>query len=131
MAACTILVVEDNTEIRDLLLEILEEENLTVSGVRNGADALAFVERESIDLIILDVLLPDVTGLAMIQQIRSRRSTTRILAMSGSPAALKMTQDHGVDAILAKPFDVDELLEFVTGLCPATGKKPQPSPTHA
>jgi two-component system OmpR family response regulator len=129
VSGCIILVVEDDPEIRNLLVEILEEENLTVSGARSGADALAIVELQAIDLIILDLRLPDVSGAPLIRQIRSVRSTTAILALSGSPDELMMAQGQGVDATLAKPFDLDDLLEIVTRLCPAKGKKPRPSPT--
>ncbi|HLZ07234.1 MAG TPA: response regulator [Chloroflexota bacterium] len=131
MPGCIILVVEDDPEIRTVLLEILEEENLTVIGARSGAEALAIVEQEAIDLIILDLVLPDVSGIAMIKEIRSRRSTTAILALSGSPAGLTMAQEQGVDGFLAKPFDLDDLVEVVTRLCPAKGKRRQPSRTTA
>src|SRR5207247_8654292 len=98
MSVCIILVVEDSPEVRDVLIEILEEENLTVSSAPNGADALAMVELQAIDLIILDLVLPDSSGVALIPQIRSRRSTTAILALSASIDALTLAQDQGVDA---------------------------------
>ena len=131
MAGCNILVVEDNPDIRSLLVEILEEENLIVTGVKSGADALEIVEHQVIDLVILDLVLPDASGIALISQIRSRRSKTMILALSGSPNHLTMAQDEGVDGVLAKPFDLDNLLEVVTRLCPAKGKKARPIPTNA
>ena len=131
IANCIILVVEDNAEIRDLLVDILEEENLSVRGVRSGVEALAILERDAIDLIILDLVLPDVSGIALIPQIRTRRSNTTILALSGSPDGLKLAQDQGVDATLAKPFDLEVLLEIVSRLCPARGRQSRSSPANA
>jgi DNA-binding response OmpR family regulator len=123
MAACSILVVEDDQSIREILVTILEEENLTVLAARTGADALATLDREMVDLVVLDLLLPDLEGGIVAKEIRRRHRQPRILAISASPTQLTVAAADGVDAILAKPFDLDELLEVVTQLCPAEPKR--------
>lgn len=122
MPACSILVVEDDTSIREILVMVLKEENLTVTSARNGIDALSIIDSEPIDLVVLDLVLPDVSGPSMVQQIRTTCPNMRILATSASPPALAVAVAHGVDAVLAKPFELDELLAIVTRLCPAEAK---------
>ena len=70
MASASILVVDDETAIADLVEVYLSNEGFTVHKFHNAADALACVEREDLDLAILDVMLPDMDGFTLCQTIR-------------------------------------------------------------
>jgi CheY-like chemotaxis protein len=122
MPACTILVVEDDKAIREVLVLILREENLTVVAARNGLAALAIIDRQPVDLVVLDMILPDASWPSMVDQIRATRPGARILAISASPELLAEATKVGVDAVLDKPFELEALLEVVTRLCPAEAK---------
>ena len=67
-----ILVVDDEREIADLLEVYLKNENYTVYKFYNGTDALKCVEETEIDLVILDIMLPDIDGFRICQKIREK-----------------------------------------------------------
>ena len=111
-AKASILLVEDEENLLEALKLNLELEGYEVSCANNGALALKKVEEEYYDLIILDVMLPEVDGFDVCENIRLNNIDTPILmlsARSGSAdrvAGLK----RGADDYLTKPFNLEELL---------------------
>ncbi len=107
----TILVVDDEPAIRRLLRTSLVGQGYDVIEAEDGSAALAAVEREKPDLVILDLGLPDLGGIAVIRSLR-QRSTLPIIVLSvrdderGKVEAL----DLGADDYVTKPFGVDELV---------------------
>ena len=67
-----ILVVDDEKEIADLVALYLENENYQVFKYYNGMDALRCIEQEDLDLAILDIMLPDISGLTLCRKIREK-----------------------------------------------------------
>lgn len=110
-----ILVVDDEPEVREIVLTILRLAGYRVAGAEDGIDALRVLARESFDGVITDLLMPDKDGVETIRDIRKLYPTLKVVAMSGGghvakESYLKMAQMFGADAVLAKPFTREELL---------------------
>lgn len=105
-----ILVVEDSPAVRLSVVAYLESIGLEIVEAENGRLALDALVQQSFDLVITDVLMPEVDGVELIKAIRANHPGTKVLAMSGGapnfPAGyvLKMTEMFNADAVLYKPF---------------------------
>ncbi len=113
----TILVVDDNLDALDLLDEALTEEGYRVHRASSGPEAVVLLGQHAFDLIILDIMLPDMNGFAILDVIRSSESSARIpvIFQTAYPS-----QEHGrriVDAgetyMLCKPLDIPLFVKVV------------------
>jgi two-component system alkaline phosphatase synthesis response regulator PhoP len=113
-----ILVVEDEDEIRKVIKMNLEFENHEVIAVENGKKALQIIDNQHFDLMILDIMLPEVNGLQICEQVRLQNSKVGIIIVSAKDTSadritgLKL----GADDYLTKPFELEELLLRVNKL---------------
>ena len=113
-----ILLVEDEESIRDAVRLNLELEGYEVVSTGNGRKALEFVQGQHFDLLLLDVMLPDVDGFTITEQVRLSNNDVPILILT----AKDMAQDRvaglkkGADDYLTKPFNLEELLLRVNKL---------------
>lgn len=111
-----VLVVDDDASLRQSVAQVLEEEGYTVDHATDGLAALSQVEQHRPDLILLDVLMPNMNGRQVLEELR-RRSETRsipILVMSAvSGIETNRSMALGASDIVEKPFDLDELLNKV------------------
>ena len=118
----TVLVVEDEPAQSDLVRDILESDGYQVESVADGVAALARIDAGGIDLVILDIGLPDVDGLAVCQSIRTpeRANQPPIIMMSALPDETipRTVTAVGADEYITKPFDLNELLATVARHCP-------------
>jgi len=116
----TILVADDEEEVRDLVRQILEPHFL-VRDARNGKEVLEEIERAPIDLVILDLVMPDVEGIETLQVLRGSWPDLRVLVMSGAfgGSFLQCAKLLGAHAALKKPFSCDSLLHSVNTLLAA------------
>lgn len=107
----TVLVVDDEKALRDFVRRNLEVRGYRVLTAANGLEALAIFERESVDLIILDLMMPHLDGLEMTRRLREV-STVPIIILSalGEERDKVRAFDLGADDYLTKPFGVGELL---------------------
>jgi two-component system response regulator MprA len=114
----TILVVDDERAVRDSLRHALELEGYSVEVAVDGGDALARVARSVPDAIVLDVLMPGVTGLDVARRLRNRGSSVPILMLTARAAVDDRVEglDAGADDYLVKPFALDELLARLRAL---------------
>lgn len=109
-----ILVVDDEKEIADLVAVYLENENYTVLKCYTAKDALEYIEKETIDLAILDVMLPDMNGFEICQHIRSQHNYPVIMLTAKIDATDKITGlTLGADDYITKPFLPLELVARV------------------
>jgi DNA-binding response OmpR family regulator len=107
----TVLVVEDETKIRDLVRIYLEREGLSVVTTASGAEALLLAEQIGPDLIVLDLRLPDVAGEAVAVEVRRRRATPILMLTAKSSEAERIAGlELGADDYLTKPFSPRELV---------------------
>jgi DNA-binding response OmpR family regulator len=110
-----ILVIEDEVRIRGFLANALESEGFQVDGADNGVDGLDRALRGTYDLVVLDLLLPRLDGLAVLRELRLRNPELPVVivsARSDLPTKLRGF-NLGANDFLPKPFSVDELLARV------------------
>lgn len=107
-----VLVVEDDRKISSYLKRALEEQGYAVDTAFTGREALDYAEAAPYDIIILDILLPEMDGLSVCREIRQRDSRTPILMLTARDAIDDRVNglDAGADDYLVKPFALKELL---------------------
>ena len=107
----TILVVDDEPAIRRLLRTSLTSQDYDVAEADSGGEALAAVEREKPDLVILDLGLPDLSGIEVIRRLREHTALPIIvLSVRDDERGKVEALDLGADDYVTKPFGVDELV---------------------
>jgi len=116
-ATRTILIVDDEPDILEMVSLLLESEGYRALEAPGGAEALVVLERERVDLVLLDIMMPEMDGHEVLDRIRTD-------AVGGRPVVVMLTAkndiddiarslDRGADGFVAKPFDLDNLLELV------------------
>jgi len=112
-----ILVVEDEPDIRRLLKAYLENEGFTVDETNNGSRALAMVKEKNYDLVILDIMIPELDGWAVCQKIRKESNIPIIMVTAkGAEPDRIMGLELGADDYLVKPFSPKELIARIKAL---------------
>src|ERR671937_1487972 len=111
-----VLLVDDDAELVELMSKVLESDGrFEVRIASNGFDAGMMVKEYRPDLIVLDVMLPDINGKEVCQRVRADATLedVRILCISGMIEEDKIQdlRDAGADDFLRKPFDIEELIE--------------------
>jgi DNA-binding response OmpR family regulator len=106
------LVVEDDGAILKLVKIVLERENFTIEGVRTAAAAMELLSSVAYDLLIVDLMLPEISGeelLGYLEQTQPR-SLRRVIVTTASPGRMSCEFLQRICRLLAKPFDIDELI---------------------
>jgi DNA-binding response OmpR family regulator len=111
-----ILVVDDHAALRDALCIMLEDDGYRVSVAPDGPTALALAAAERPDLVLTDVEMPGMDGLALRRGLALAGCTAPVIFMSGSVDTRALAVAHGAAAALTKPFSIDDLLALVTRL---------------
>ena len=104
----TILIVEDNTDVHNLLKEVLEKEKYKVLDSYSGTEALMVLEREQVDLILLDLMLPGLNGEDIIKKVKD--IPIIVISAKISPEDKVKALLSGANDYLTKPFSTEELL---------------------
>ena len=113
-----ILVVEDDLLVARSIGAALKESNMYHDIVNNGSDAMYYIDVYSYDLIILDLMLPDVTGYEVLKHCREKNIKTPVLILSGlseAPEKVRSLND-GADDYLTKPFNKTELIARINAI---------------
>ena len=114
----SICLIEDEIKVASFIRKGLEEQGYRVSVSENGSDGKIALAKEKFDLVIMDVMLPDINGIALCKSIRDRDTETPILMLT----ALNQVHDKvsglkaGADDYLVKPFHFSELLARIEAL---------------
>lgn len=113
-----ILVVEDDKNLRKLIVTCLEKSNYTVFETRNGEEALELMDKEYVDLIVTDIMMPEMDGYEMIKLLRDSQYETPILIITAKDDFEDKKQgfDLGADDYMVKPINIDELILRVKSL---------------
>lgn len=113
-----ILLVEDEPDVASFIRQGLEEEGYDIGWVQEGRRALEYVQQKSVDLVLLDIRLPDLSGIEVCERLRLHRPDLPIMMLT----ALDAVEDRvkglraGADDYLPKPFAFDELLARIEAL---------------
>ena len=109
-----ILIVEDEQDIRDLLIFNLQKEGFKVESVDNGDSALSLVRKNNFDLILLDLMLPGIGGFDLTRILKNDKKTSEIpivmLTAKGEEGDIVKGLELGVDDYITKPFSIKVLL---------------------
>ncbi|ADK13541.1 response regulator transcription factor [Clostridium ljungdahlii] len=109
-----ILIVEDDTDINKLLCKILEKNNYNVRGAFSGTEAEMCIEKYDFQLVLLDLMLPGITGEKLIEKIRKVKTMPVIVISAKTAQETKIeVLKLGADDFISKPFDVEEVLARV------------------
>ena len=113
-----ILIVDDDKNIRYVLKEILETNGYVAFSAKNGAEALSLLEKEHIDLAVVDIMMPGIDGYELTREIRDFNQDFPILMISAKqmPEDRKLGFIAGIDDFMSKPVDADEFLLHVKAL---------------
>lgn len=114
-----VLVVDDEPGIRATVLAMLEIEGYAVAEAMNGAEALAAVESDPPDVILLDMRMPVLDGWGFAKELRRRGHRTPIVVMTAARDAARWAREITATAFVAKPFGYDDLLRAVERATPA------------
>jgi len=134
-----ILVIDDEKDIRMVLKQVLELAGYDVELAENGKDGLAKLEGKGADLVITDVIMPGIDGVATVRQIKEAHPDLPVIVISGggnvAPAAydpgaistsafLESAKKAGADRTLTKPFDRHEILGAIKELLSGSAASP-------
>lgn len=106
-----VMVVDDEAGIRSVALRALKDHARSVVLARHGIEALRLAEEHDVDVLVVDLVLPDLPGHAVARRLQAARPDLRVLTISGYPTPLEDTRE-----MLAKPFGPDQLLEALQRL---------------
>jgi len=116
----TVLIVDDEPHIRMLLEESLvdlEDQGITLLSAGNGREALTLIEAHRPRLVLLDVMMPELSGYEVCQQVRANPALARVyilmLTAKGQEADRQRGLEAGADDYATKPFDPDDMLARV------------------
>ena len=110
-----ILIVDDDPGICATLCDILEDEGYGTKGFGEGKKALEFLKKTSFDVVFVDLKLPDMDGVTLLEQIKLINPESAVIMMTGhaSTATAVEALNEGAYAYVVKPFDLDELKTIV------------------
>lgn len=113
-----ILIAEDDQELCQLFLHVLEKNSYGATGVSNGLEALAAMEKDYYDLIICDIMMPYMDGFAFIRRLRESGNQTPVMMITARDAFDDMRQGflYGTDDYMVKPINVNEMVLRVGAL---------------
>jgi two-component system, chemotaxis family, chemotaxis protein CheY len=113
-----ILVVDDDPTILAAVSEALDLEGFPVVTATNGAEALVVLDREQPSLVLLDMRMPVLDGWGFMHAIRERGVDINVVVMTAAADARRWGREIGAQGVLAKPFELDELVGAVRRLRP-------------
>jgi DNA-binding NtrC family response regulator len=111
----TILLVEDDNLVRDMLVQVLERAGHQVTSATNGEEAAELLKQIKPDIMITDIIMPKKSGITLISEVRDRHPQMEIIAISGGgrldpTGYLDLSESLGASASFEKPVDKSALL---------------------
>jgi len=107
-----ILVIDDEAGVRDLVCDALSMSEFSSAQANDGLEALSLLRREKFDLLILDINMPKLDGLALLEKLRNEGASIPVLMLSARADKADINQGLrlGADDYLTKPFSIEELV---------------------
>ena len=116
----SVVIIEDEPFIIEALTFLLENEGLFVRSITDGANAIDFIIKSKPNLVILDIMLPNVSGMKILEDIRSMDEISNLpvlmLTAKGQKKDRRAAEEAGVSKFMTKPFDNQELIENVKAM---------------
>ncbi|MBS0000545.1 MAG: response regulator transcription factor [Cyclobacteriaceae bacterium] len=114
----SIMIVEDDREISDLLKLHLKDHGYSVTKIFNGRKAMQLAQNQQHDMILLDIMLPDLNGLEICKELRRQRINTLILMLTSKSDEIDkvLGLEVGADDYITKPFSIRELISRIKAL---------------
>ena len=124
MADHRLLIIDDDVRLSEMLVEYLAPEGIELTAVASGVAGLRSAQRENFDLIILDVMLPGLSGFDVLKQLRETGAKTPVLMLTarGDDVDRIIGLDLGADDYLPKPFNPRELLARIKAILRRTSE---------
>ena len=124
MGTLRVLVVDDEEELVSALVERLTLRGFEAKGVTTGADALAYLDETSRDVVLLDVKMPGIGGLEVIERIKEKQPNLEVVLLTGHSSAQDAERGMTLGAFdyLMKPVKIDDLLRALLSAGARTGK---------
>jgi CheY-like chemotaxis protein len=116
-----VLIIEDDDDLRSVLSGVLESAGYSVTEAEEGLAALKAASAAQPDIVITDIIMEGMEGIALIMALRKTLKDVPILAMSGNAMYLDNSEKLGANAALLKPFTRETLLDAVEGLLTQSG----------
>ena len=119
-----ILVIDDEAEIVEFVKDVLSAEGHEVATACNGHAGVASVKAGTFDLVFTDLGMPDMTGWEVAERVRQLSPSSAVVLVTGWGATLDEDEvkRRGVEAVLNKPFEIDELVRVASSLLSARGQ---------
>ncbi len=112
MDGLAVLLVDDEVDFLQTLLKRMQKRNVTAAAAKSGAEALAFLSRNAVDVVILDVKMPGMDGIATLREIKKRHPLLEVIMLTGH-ADMEVAiegMNRGAFDYLMKPINIDDLL---------------------
>lgn len=111
----TVLVVDDEKDLRDLVVFALTRRGFRVRPAANGARALAIARREKLDAAILDLVMPGMNGIELLELLKREQPGIEVVMATGTPGpdSAARASELGAFAYLAKPYSISALLALL------------------
>ena len=113
VGARRVLVVDDDPDIRALLVSVLTDDGYEAESAENGRDALAMVDSWDPDLVVLDLMMPVMDGWTFASHMRQRSTSVPIIILSAATDLKRHATAVGAAGVVPKPFDLDTLLPTI------------------
>jgi DNA-binding response OmpR family regulator len=113
-----VLLVEDEAKLSKFLKDAIAEYFTSLTVAKDGAEGIRKFKRINPDIVITDIMMPNIDGLEMAKEIKKLKPNTHIIVLSAFSEKEKLLKaiDIGVNKYFIKPFDTDELLEYITSI---------------
>jgi DNA-binding NtrC family response regulator len=119
MMPIRVLIVDDEVEFMETLVKRLSKRGLAVSGVTSGEAALEQLEETSMDIVVLDVRMPGISGLDTLREIKNRYGLIEVIMLTGYANMEVAMEGMNIGAFdyLMKPIEIDQLLYKIQDAC--------------
>jgi CheY-like chemotaxis protein len=106
-----VLIIDDEPVVREVLVDLLEEQGHKAAAATSGAEGIAMLERSAVDVVFTDLAMPDMDGWAVARFVRQRWPGVKVVLVTGYGTSVTQPKDEPnlVDAVLGKPFEYEDI----------------------
>lgn len=125
----SVLIIDDEAAVRKAVSAVLKKEQITTACAASASEALSILEKQSYDLILLDIMMPDEDGFSLLQELRNRQIFTPVILLSGKDEDTSQVKGLGLgaDDYITKPFSKTVLVSKIRAIVRRTNQYAQTS----